>query len=144
MWFIKKIQAQEINLDFGSAAEGVLPDANFNANDPQAGFNALISNLLEVLMAIAAIMVFGYLIWGAYDWITSAGDKSKIESAQKKMTQAVIGILVLSSTLAIFMLLQNFLGLNILKLNNTNNPPIGGSPPGGHNPPGNPGNPKPL
>lgn len=144
MWFIKKIQAQEINLDFGSAAEGVLPDANFNANDPQAGFNALISNLLEVLMAIAAIMVFGYLIWGAYDWITSAGDKSKIESAQKKMTQAVIGILVLSSTLAIFMLLQNFLGLNILKLSNTNNPPIGGSPPGGHNPPGNPGNPKPL
>lgn len=110
----------EINLDFGSAAKNanVPGTENFDPSNPQAGFNALISNLLEVLMAVAALMVFGYLIWGAYDWITSAGDKGKIETAQKKMTQAMIGILVLASTLAIFNLLQGFLGLNVFGGNN--------------------------
>jgi hypothetical protein len=39
---------------------------------------------------------------GAISWITSGGDKGKIEDARNKITAAVIGILILASAWALF------------------------------------------
>ena len=36
----------------------------------------LISNGINVAIAVAAIAAFAYLIWGGIQWITSGGDKA--------------------------------------------------------------------
>jgi hypothetical protein len=80
------------------------------------GFGEWISNLLGGIMAVAAILTFLYLLWGAVEWITSGGDKSKVESARNKITQAILGLIVLAATTALFILLQNFLGICVLDI----------------------------
>ncbi len=86
------------------------------ANGTSAGarFAAILGTLLQAVMAIALLILFYFLISGAFDWLTSGGDKSKIESARNKIMNGIIGILILSSTLAIFMFVQTILGISVL------------------------------
>jgi len=82
---------------------------------PEAGFSALISSLLSATLPIASIMLLAYLVWGGIEWINSGGDKSKIENAQKRMTQAVVGMVILAGSIAIFNFVQFFLGVEFFK-----------------------------
>lgn len=81
---------------------------------PERGFanslGGLISGLLNFVMVVAALLVFVYLIWGGIEWITSGGDKGKMENARNKITAAVIGLIVLAASYAILQLALTFLG----------------------------------
>ncbi len=70
----------------------------------------LINSLLTFVMLISALLVLFFIIWGAFEWITSGGDKGKIDQARQKIIAAVVGIIVVASTYAIFLLVINFLG----------------------------------
>ncbi len=86
--------------------------------DPGKGYapsiGGLISSLLTLIMIIAAILVFLYLILGGIEWITSGGDKSKTESARNKITSAIIGLVVLAASWALLQFALNFLGFDNL------------------------------
>lgn len=85
------------------------------AKSTDAGFGVYLGIVIGGVMVIAALMVFLYLIWAGIDWITAGGDQSKIGKARDKITQSIIGIIVLAASFAIFGLVQDFLGLSILK-----------------------------
>lgn len=74
----------------------------------------MLTSLLTIVMAIAALAVFIYLIWGGIEWITAGGDKGKTESARNKITAAVIGIIVLAAAYAILLLVLQILGFSSL------------------------------
>ncbi len=83
-----------------------------------AGFR--ISNLGEIITAavgllliIAAILAFLYLVLGGIQWITSGGDKAAMEAARNKITHAVVGLIVVGAAYAIILLAQGFLGVTI-------------------------------
>jgi hypothetical protein len=82
------------------------------------GMNKFIGAIMSGIMTIAALLVFFYLIWGAIDWILAGGDSGKVQKARDKMTQAAIGLIVLSATTAIFMLLQKFIGIEVITFGN--------------------------
>lgn len=73
-------------------------------------FGVLFNSILNVVMLIAALLVFGFLIMGGIEWITSGGDKGKAESARNKLTSAVIGLIVIAASYAIITLVLQFLG----------------------------------
>ncbi len=77
-------------------------------------FGSLSSLVLRIVLVIAAILVFGYLIMGGLEWITSGGEKSKTESARNKITAAVVGLIILVSSWALMSLVVHFLGYNDL------------------------------
>jgi hypothetical protein len=83
---------------------------------PPQGFasdlGVLFSSLLTLVMALVAIFVFGYLIWGGFSWITSGGDKGKIDAAKQKIIAAVVGAIIVASSYAILLLIINFLGFS--------------------------------
>ncbi len=72
--------------------------------------SSYISALLTLVMLIAALLVFMYLIWGAFDWITSGGDKGKIDKARQKIIASIVGLLIIASSWAVLLLVLNFLG----------------------------------
>lgn len=74
----------------------------------------LINAVLSFVMVIAALLVLFYLIWGAFDWITSGGDKGKIDGARQKIISAVVGLIVVASAYAILLLAIRFLGFESL------------------------------
>lgn len=66
----------------------------------------MIKNIITLVFVIAAVITFAYLVYGAISWITSGGDKSKVEAARNRITSAVIGLLILAATWAIFLLVM--------------------------------------
>lgn len=98
----------------------VLPEGFF------ADFPTLFNRLLTLVIAISALLVFLYLVWGGIDWITSGGDKGKTEQARQKIVAAVIGLIIVAASYAILTLALNFLGYTSLTdvFNDTRTPII--------------------
>jgi hypothetical protein len=82
--------------------------------DPGRGFasdiGGVINAVLSFVMVIAALLVLLYMVWGGIEWISSGGDKGKTESARNKITAAVIGLIILAASYAVFMLVIRFIG----------------------------------
>lgn len=112
---------KKIALASGSALSGILLQAkmvmaSFDDIEVNPGtgyatdFGKMFSSILNVVMLIAAVLVFAYLIFGGIQWITSGGDKGKAEEARNKITAAIIGLIIVAASYAIINLIVNFLG----------------------------------
>lgn len=100
--------AADINEVFGTIA----PPISGLPTEPQEGINKIVGFGIRSFLLVAAIASLVYLLWGAYDWITSGGDKEKISKARSKITNSVIGLLLTFAMLAIF----NLIAGDILKI----------------------------
>ena len=85
---------------------------DFGAADPVAGFGNLIGFGITIFITVAGLFLLIYLLWGAYDWIVSGGDKEKLTKAQTKITNALIGFLLIFVVIVVF----NVLAGRILKI----------------------------
>ena len=74
----------------------------------------LISALVGVLLILAALLAFFFLILGGIQWITSGGYKAGMEAARNKITHAIVGLIIVGAAWAIMILVQNFLGVSII------------------------------
>jgi cytochrome bd-type quinol oxidase subunit 2 len=97
-----------------TTASMVMADVNIEPIETGKGyatnFGTMFSSILNVVMLIAAILVFAFMIFGGVEWITSGGDKSKAESARNKLTAAVIGLVIIAASYAVVTLVVQFLG----------------------------------
>ncbi|MEK7616566.1 MAG: pilin [Patescibacteria group bacterium] len=84
----------------------------FTAPDPSgtAGISQFLTNLVRLIYVIAAIVFIFMILWGAFDWMTSEGDKEKIARARDKIINAVVGILLFAAAYAIIQILGQFTG----------------------------------
>lgn len=76
--------------------------------------------LWRAAITIGALAVIVYFLLGAFTWITSGGDKAKVEDARNKITNAVIGLVLLVSSFVLLGFLSKILfagQFDILKLN---------------------------
>jgi succinate dehydrogenase/fumarate reductase cytochrome b subunit len=81
-----------------------------------AGLGALISQLVGALFMAGFLLALVYLLIGGISWITSGGDKTKLEKARDQITNSIIGIIVVAAAWAISVLVANFFGLDLTKL----------------------------
>ena len=95
---------------FGPAYQTLL-----GQTDGGSGFFALIlPSIIGLLFVFGAIAFFFMFIWGAITWILSSGDKAGVESAKGRITNAIVGFILLIATFAIVNLIETFFGINIL------------------------------
>ena len=71
----------------------------------------IVSSLLPYLFVIAGLILLLYLIWGGFSLMTSAGDPKKVESAKGKVTNAVIGFIIIFVSYWLVQILQVVFGL---------------------------------
>jgi len=74
----------------------------------------LLSAVVGLLLILAGIMAFLYLILGGIQWITAGGDKAGMETARNKITHAIVGLIIVGAAWAVMILVQNFLGVTII------------------------------
>jgi len=79
-------------------------------------FSALIPNAIILTFIVGSLIFFFMLVTGAIQWISSGGDKQALEGARGKITNALIGIVLLFVALAIIRLIESFFGVSILTL----------------------------
>ncbi|MEP7167331.1 MAG: hypothetical protein ABI758_05100 [Candidatus Woesebacteria bacterium] len=73
-----------------------------------------LSNFLGFLTTLAGLMFLIFFIFAALSWITSGGDKGKVESARNQMTQAALGLVVVIAGYGIVGVVGRVLGLDVL------------------------------
>lgn len=101
----------------GGSAEGIV--------------GTILKNITALFFVVGGIGVVIYFLWGAVEWIFSGGDKEKVSNARKRMTHAIIGLVLLSLSYVIINLVGNIAGFNPLGqlqipgLGGTNTPIIG-------------------
>jgi hypothetical protein len=83
----------------------------------------LVSNTVSVAFIVAAVAFFAFLVIGGMEWLTSSGDKTKIDTAQKRITNAVIGLAIVAASYAIYTLVLDFFGIDLSALCTAN--PVG-------------------
>lgn len=69
-------------------------------------FTVLMSNLIKLLFFFAGLMAMFQLLMGGFLWVLSGGDDKKIAEAQKRITSAVIGLIVMISSLSLVIFLE--------------------------------------
>ncbi len=72
--------------------------------------NTLLGNALQLFLIAGVVLALTYLIWGGIQWVTSTGDKQKLTNARNKIMYAIIGLIVMSLSIAIINLVITFLG----------------------------------
>lgn len=95
-------------------------------NNIQTGptdLGAYVSQIVGVFLSIAAIAAFIYLVLAGIQWITAGGDKNKLEEAKNRITGAIIGLVIVAVSWAVFVLIDSFLGIGIAGQTSSSNPP---------------------
>ena len=73
-----------------------------------------ISSIIGFLTIVAGLWFLFQFIIGGLQWLGSSGDKTALEGAQKKLTNAFIGLVIVVVAIAIINILGTFLGFDIL------------------------------
>lgn len=81
-------------------------------NGKQVTLGGFISGLILPAFSIAAIMVVFYFLIGAFELITSQGDKAHIVSARSKIYHSIIGFVLLIALFVIMQYVPQALGIN--------------------------------
>lgn len=100
-------------------AQTPTPNAIIISPPANIGFRSLsdfIKNALVLVFAVGAFLVLIMLILGAYEWITSGGDKEAVGKARNRIINALVGLLILAIAFALVNLIGQFTGLNIQNL----------------------------
>jgi len=80
---------------------------------PRQGYKDLgnfVTNILTLAFSIALLVVLVMLIWGAFEWIVSGGDKEAVGHARNRIINALIGLAVLAIAFALAKVAAQFLG----------------------------------
>lgn len=54
----------------------------------------LVGRIVTILLIVAVILSLIFLIWGAIRWITSGGDKGKLDGARQAILAAIVGLIL--------------------------------------------------
>lgn len=93
----------------------ILPAGQFSALG-DITVPSIVSAAIRLILVIAALISFIFLILGGIKWITSGGDKEGTAKAQSTITAALIGLLIVFAAWAIIRLIETFFGVQILTL----------------------------
>lgn len=108
----------------GHNFEGTLCPSNPNDLDEVSGVmnffrlcelsltNAVLSNLLNIVFIIAVIIALAFLIYGGIRWITSGGDKTKVEAARNTLVAALIGLVLVFLSYFIIQIIFSIFGID--------------------------------
>lgn len=77
--------------------EAVAGAAGLSAQDPRV----TLAKFIRVLLSLLGIVAVGLVMYAGLIWMTAKGEKEKVEKAQKIMVNAVIGLAIILSALAI-------------------------------------------
>lgn len=78
--------------------------------------NFFLPRFVGLLFIFGALAFFFMLLWGAITWILSGGDKAHVENARGRITNALVGFVLMIATFAIVRLIEAFFGIDILSI----------------------------
>lgn len=73
----------------------------------------LFSNIVRGVVALGGVALFVMLLVGGFNFLLSGGDQKKLETARGTVTQAIVGLIIMSLAYLIILTIQTFTGVNV-------------------------------
>lgn len=84
---------------------------------PQGAYDNLekfISALIGFMTVLGSILFVIYFVLGAFEWITSGGDKGHLEKARGRMLYGLLGMILIIASYSLLGLFSSVIGLDFL------------------------------
>lgn len=119
---MKALKKVSVYLNTAVLAGAVYAQQRDISLQPPAGWERLaqitlpgiVSTIIKLILVVAALIAFIFLVVGGIKWITSGGDKEQTAKAQGTITAALVGLVIVFAAWAIIKLLEAFFGFEIL------------------------------
>lgn len=119
----KKLAVLSIFSPFLAASKAFAQDIIINPPTGEKGVKVgysdlgkFVSNVLSLAFGLALLFVLIMLVWGAFEWIASGGDKDAVGKARNRIVNALIGLAVLAVAFALATVAGQFLGFDFKKI----------------------------
>jgi len=76
-----------------------------------SNISALLSGVVQLILVVAGLIAFVFLLLGGIKWITSGGDSANVEKARNQIMQAVIGLIVVFAAWGLMVLIERMTGI---------------------------------
>lgn len=106
-----KLLAADLKDIFG---EVVPPEPVITLGRGNVGISKFLNQIILIIFTLAAVIFLFMLVFSALQWLTSGGDKEKIEKAKGRLTNAIIGIVLLSVALLLARIVGILTGFNFI------------------------------
>ena len=111
-------KAQYLALNLGNL-KGLGPLGNFPFSNADPG-SSLLAKTLSLTIGVLTLVAFFWfmfiLITGGLAWLSSGGDKAKVQEAQKRITNGFIGLIIVLISYFIVKLIGYIFKIDILNL----------------------------
>ena len=81
---------------------------------PFKNLGDLLASGIQIALLAAGLMVLMMVIWGGIQYVTSGGDKELAQAAQKRITAALVGLVIVVAAYALAVILEKVLGIKIV------------------------------
>lgn len=78
------------------------PVSGIGAARPGADLSKLIAGGINIFLVFIGLLALVYMLWGAISWVTSGGEKDKLQKAQSRIRSAIVGIFIAIVVLVLF------------------------------------------
>lgn len=103
--------------------EGLGPLGSFLGSNPLLYLSNTLETFTKILSVTIGVMTIVAFIWflftmfiGAISWLSSGGDKAKLQEAQKKISTGVIGLVIVISAMFLIKIIGTIFGIDILNI----------------------------
>jgi len=102
----------------GGITNPVIGDLGSSPEAASSGFTfgSYLITIWQTLTVVGGLALLLYLLWGSIDWLVAGGDSGKVQKARDKMTNAVIGFIILLGSFAIIGFIGELIGYNLLNI----------------------------
>ena len=73
----------------------------------------LFESLTKAVISLGGVALFLMLLVGGFNFLFSGGDPKKLEQARGTVTQAIVGIIIMSLAYLILLTIERFTGVNV-------------------------------
>ncbi|OGH15946.1 MAG: hypothetical protein A3C30_03860 [Candidatus Levybacteria bacterium RIFCSPHIGHO2_02_FULL_40_18] len=100
---------------FAAIDAGVKTPAGATVIPPETTIGQVVGFLVAFIIVIAFLAALLFIVIGAFQWITSGGDKQKVADARNHIIAAVIGLIIIALSFVIINVVLQALGLGDLR-----------------------------
>ncbi|MEA2020222.1 MAG: hypothetical protein U9M98_00625 [Patescibacteria group bacterium] len=81
---------------------------------PFRNIGQLMNTALSTVIIVSGLVLLIYLIYGGFLYMTGQGNEERIEKAQRVISNAFIGLIIIISTFAIITVIEQVFGVSIV------------------------------
>jgi len=102
--------------DWGSCVQHPQGDPNGAGVASLSCIWVVISNVINAAIVLSAVVAVFLIVYSGFQYVTSSGDKEKVDNARKRLTYAIIGLVFIFLSFFIIKFISQFTGVGVNQL----------------------------